>query len=42
VLDEEVVIDGNITSSRSPEDLHAFCSAIVEQFAQGRPTAAVA
>jgi protease I len=42
VLDEEVVIDGNITSSRSPDDLQAFCSAIVEQFAQGRNTAGVA
>jgi protease I len=34
VVDEEVVIDGNLTTSRSPSDLPAFCAAIVEQFAQ--------
>ncbi|MEV7126806.1 type 1 glutamine amidotransferase domain-containing protein [Streptomyces sp. NPDC093260] len=34
VVDEEVVIDGQFTSSRSPDDLPAFCAAIVEQFAQ--------
>ena len=33
VVDEQVVIDGNITSSRSPDDLPAFCNAIVERFA---------
>ncbi|MEN3309488.1 MAG: protease [Micromonosporaceae bacterium] len=33
VRDEEVVIDGQFTSSRSPADLPAFCRAIVEQFA---------
>src|SRR5258705_1443940 len=33
VVDEEVVIDGNIISSRSPEDLPAFCAAIVDLFA---------
>jgi protease I len=33
VRDEEVVIDGPFTSSRSPADLPAFCRAIVEQFA---------
>ena len=31
-VDEEVVIDGNIVSSRSPDDLPAFCAAVVEQF----------
>ena len=39
VVDEEVVIDGNLISSRSPADLPAFCSAIVEEFAQS-PAAA--
>jgi protease I len=39
VVDEEVVIDGNLTTSRSPSDLPAFCAAIVEQFAQS-PVAA--
>lgn len=33
VVDEEVVVDGNLISSRSPADLPAFCSTIVEQFA---------
>ena len=32
VVDEEVVIDGNITSSRWPDDLPAFCAAIVREF----------
>jgi protease I len=34
VLDEPVVIDGQLTSSRSPADLPQFCPAIVEQFAK--------
>jgi protease I len=34
VVDQEVVIDGNLISSRSPGDLSAFCRTIVEQFAQ--------
>ena len=34
VVDQEVVIDGNLISSRSPDDLSAFCRTIVEQFAQ--------
>jgi protease I len=33
VVDEEVVVDGNLVTSRSPSDLPAFCSAIVEQLA---------
>jgi protease I len=33
VRDEEVVIDGQFTTSRSPADVPAFCQAIVEQFA---------
>ncbi|MBV9319309.1 MAG: type 1 glutamine amidotransferase [Mycobacterium sp.] len=33
VVDEEVVVDGNLISSRSPRDLPAFCSTIVEEFA---------
>ncbi|MGC2653083.1 MAG: type 1 glutamine amidotransferase domain-containing protein [Mycobacterium sp.] len=32
VVDEEVVVDGNLITSRSPRDLPAFCSTIVEQF----------
>jgi protease I len=34
VVDQEVVVDGNFTSSRSPDDLGAFCPAIVEEFAK--------
>jgi protease I len=33
VVDEEVAIDGNLISSRTPDDLLAFCAAIVDQFA---------
>jgi protease I len=34
VVDEEVVVDEQFTTSRSPADLPAFCPAIVEQFAK--------
>jgi protease I len=34
VVDQEVVVDGNLISSRSPEDLPAFCSAVIEQVAR--------
>jgi len=34
VVDEEVVIDGNLVSSRNPDDLPAFCAALVKQFAR--------
>jgi protease I len=33
VVDREVAVDGNILTSRSPDDLPAFCDAIVEAFA---------
>jgi protease I len=32
-VDEMVITDGNLTSSRNPDDLPAFCARIVEQFA---------
>jgi protease I len=32
VVDEEVVVDGNLITSRSPADLPAFCATIVKQF----------
>ena len=35
-VDEEVVVDGQFTTSRSPADLPAFCPAIIEQFAKTR------
>ncbi|KZS57833.1 peptidase C56 [Mycobacterium kansasii] len=34
VVDEEVVVDGNLITSRSPSDLPTFCSTIVTQLAQ--------
>jgi len=34
VVDEEVVVDGNLISSRSPSDLPAFCATIVKEFAR--------
>jgi protease I len=39
VIDAQVVTDGNITTSRSPDDLVAFCDRIVEQFAQAPQSA---
>ncbi|MCW2636155.1 MAG: pfpI [Blastococcus sp.] len=33
-VDEEVVVDGNLITSRNPDDLDAFSSAIVEEFAR--------
>ncbi|MEW1953431.1 type 1 glutamine amidotransferase domain-containing protein [Terrabacter sp. NPDC080008] len=41
VVDEEVVTDGNITTSRSPDDLPAFCERIVQEFAKAPETADV-
>jgi len=35
-VDQEVVSDGQFTTSRSPADLPAFCPAIIEQFARTR------
>lgn len=33
VVDQQVCIDGNLITSRSPKDLDAFCQAITDQFA---------
>jgi protease I len=33
-VDREVVTDDNLTSSRKPDDLPAFCRTLVEQFAR--------
>lgn len=34
--DREVVVDNGLVTSRKPADLPAFCSKIVEEFAEGR------
>jgi len=34
VVDEQVVTDGNITTSRSPNDLPAFCERLLQEFAK--------
>jgi protease I len=35
VVDQEVVVDRGLVSSRDPDDLPAFCATIVEEFARG-------
>ncbi|MFZ5718892.1 MAG: type 1 glutamine amidotransferase domain-containing protein [Pseudomonadota bacterium] len=35
-VDEEVVVDGGLVTSRKPDDLPAFCEKMVEEIAEGR------
>lgn len=35
-VDEEVVVDQGLVSSRKPDDLPAFCAKVIEEFAEGR------
>jgi len=37
-LDQELVRDGNLVTSRGPQDLKPFVHAMLEQFAQGAPS----
>jgi protease I len=37
-VDEEVVVEAGLVSSRKPDDLPAFCAKIVEEFAEGEHT----
>ena len=39
-VDQEVAVDGNLITSRKPDDLPAFCKALIEQLAQRRARAA--
>jgi len=35
-VDEKVVVDNGLVTSRKPDDLPAFCAKMIEEFAEGR------
>lgn len=37
-VDEEVMVDNGLVTSRKPDDLPAFCAKMIEEFAEGRHT----
>ena len=41
-VDEEVVVDEGLVSSRNPDDLPAFCAKVVEEFCEGEHERAAA
>ena len=41
-VDQEVVVDQGLVTSRNPDDLPAFCSKMVEEFAEGKHSGQVA
>ncbi len=38
VVDQEVVVDRGLVTSRNPDDLPAFCAKMIEEIAEGRHT----
>jgi protease I len=38
-VDQEVVVDNGLVTSRKPDDLPAFCAKMIEEFAEGRHAA---
>ena len=39
-VDEEVVTDGNLTTSRNPDDIPAFSKRLIQEFSQGKKSQA--
>jgi protease I len=35
-VDEEVVVDNGLVTSRTPKDLKAFCAKLIEEFGEGK------